>query len=98
MASWNAGLNLDKVFTELCHHKNVTCIWNILCYATVGECLSNNQSFTSSVTGLTISPKKNFCIIKLWMSNCNYKHNTLINDFELLNSHNCILKKHTPEY
>ena len=26
MASWNAGLNLDKVFTELCHHKNVTCI------------------------------------------------------------------------
>ena len=26
MSSWNAGLNLDKVFTELCHHKNVTCI------------------------------------------------------------------------
>ena len=26
MSSWNAGLNLDKVFTELCHHKNVTCL------------------------------------------------------------------------
>ena len=26
MSGWNVGLNLDKVFTELCHHKNVTCI------------------------------------------------------------------------
>ena len=26
MSGWNAGLNLDKVFTELCRHKNVICI------------------------------------------------------------------------
>ena len=26
MADWNNGLKLDEVFTELCHHKNVTCI------------------------------------------------------------------------
>jgi hypothetical protein len=89
----NGGCFSYKIF-----NKNVTCIWNILCYATVGECLSNSQSFSSSVTGLTISPKKNFCIIKLWMSNCSYKDNSLINDFEGLNSHNCIFKKHTPEY
>ena len=30
MSGWNDGLNLDKVFTELCHHKDVTCILLVL--------------------------------------------------------------------
>ncbi len=89
----NGGCFSYKIF-----NKNVTCIWNILCYAITGECLSSNKQFVSSITGLTISPKKNFCIIKIWMSDCTYRDHSMINDLEGLNSHNCIFKKHTPEY
>jgi hypothetical protein len=89
----NGGCFSYKIF-----NKNVVSIWNTLCYALVGECMSSNMDFVSSITGLTISPKKNFCIIKIWVSNCNNKDQTSLINFESLNTHNCIFKKHIPEY
>ena len=79
-------------------NKNVVSIWNLLCHALVGESMSVNKEFVASITGLTISPKKNFCIIKIWVSNCNYQDQTSLINFESLNTHNCIFKKHIPEY
>jgi len=29
-----------------------------------------NDYFNNNINGITISPKKNFCIIKIWISNC----------------------------
>ncbi len=89
----NGGCFSYKIF-----NKNVTNIWNILCYALVGESLSTNNNFVNSITGLTISPKKNFCIIKLWMSNCNNQDDSNIIDIDGLNSYSCIFKKHLPEF
>ena len=45
-------------------------------------------------------PKKNFCILKIWMSNCNYQNISVINikplnnDYYGLVKDNCIYKKH----
>tara|TARA_X000000368_G_scaffold90304_1_gene68950 strand:+ start:1329 stop:1856 length:528 start_codon:yes stop_codon:yes gene_type:complete len=89
----NGGCFSYKIF-----NKNVAEIWKLLCYAVTGESISNNQSFINSVVGITISPKKNFCIIKLWMSNCNNQDSSKIINLDCLNSYNCIFKKHTPEY
>ena len=74
-------------------------VWKQLCYLLVGNTISNQQSFVANVTGITISPKKNFCIIKIWMSTCANQNPAIIsNDVIGLTSHGCIFKKHTPEY
>ena len=43
-------------------NKNVPLVWKDLSYAMTGETLSNDSKFQEKVTGITISPKKSFCI------------------------------------
>jgi hypothetical protein len=57
------------------------------------------MNFVNCVTGITISPKKNFCIIKIWMSDCNNQNpNVVTADVKGLSPQGCLFKKHTPEY
>ena len=80
-------------------NKNVYDVWKELSYVLIGESISDNNEFISAITGITISPKKNFCIIKIWMSNCKHQNATMINaDIKFLSSQGCIFKKHVPEY
>ena len=96
--TWEDSLNRNGgCFSYKIFNKNVTNIWYQMTYAVIGETISTNTNFVSSVTGITISPKKNFCIIKLWMNNCNVNESS-ITDIEGLNSYSCIFKKHSPEY
>ena len=61
--------------------------------------VSKNVNFVNCVTGITISPKKNFCIIKIWMSDCNNQNPSIVTtDVKGLLPQGCIFKKHTPEY
>ena len=86
-------------FSYKISNKNVFEVWRDLTYVLIGESLSANVTFVSSVTGITISPKKNFCIIKIWMSTCANQNPAIIsNEVTGLTSHGCIFKKHTPEY
>jgi len=86
-------------FSYKISNKSVYNIWKELCYALVGDTISNKSSFVSCVSGITISPKKNFCIIKIWLSNC-LNQNPVIVSSELkgINHQGCLFKKHTPEY
>tara|TARA_Y100000996_G_scaffold392397_1_gene355129 strand:- start:126 stop:662 length:537 start_codon:yes stop_codon:yes gene_type:complete len=79
-------------------NRNVVDVWKQLSYAIVGETISMNNDFRNDVTGITISPKKNFCIIKIWMSGCNHQNTQHITPIKGLNSHGCIFKKHNPEF
>jgi hypothetical protein len=80
-------------------NKNVYDVWRDFTYVLVGNTISANDSFVASVNGITISPKKNFCIIKIWMSNCSFQNPDIItNQVKGLDSHGCLFKKHTPEY
>lgn len=80
-------------------NKNVHEVWKELCYVVVGGSVSQQSSFSSNVTGVTISPKKNFCIIKIWMSTCaNQNPSIVTEDVKGLASNGCLFKKHTPEY
>ena len=49
--------------------KNVYKSWKSIFYAMVGESTTDNKEVT--LNGITISPKKNFCIIKIWIKNHN---------------------------
>lgn len=80
-------------------NKTVYKVWKDLTYSLVGGTISKQNSFVNSVTGITISPKKNFCIIKIWMSNCNNQDPSVVTqDIKGLISQGCLFKKHTPEY
>lgn len=41
--------------------------WESICIKTLGETLLFEREKWDHVNGLSISPKKNFCIIKVWM-------------------------------
>lgn len=80
-------------------NKNVYKVWKELTYAVVGASVSKTASFVKGVTGITISPKKNFCIIKIWMTDCTHQNPAIVTtDIKGLSSQGCLFKKHTPEY
>ena len=86
-------------FSYKVSNKNVCEVWRELNYVLVGETISNTSSFVNCVTGITISPKKNFCIIKIWMSNCdNQNPANVTTEVKGLIPQGCIFKKHTPEF
>jgi len=74
-------------------------VWKDLTYVVVGGSVSKNVGFVNCVTGITISPKKKFCIIKIWMSDCNNQNPSVVtNDVVGLSTQGCIFKKHVPQY
>ena len=71
-------------------------IWKRLSYFLISENISDDLEFMSKVNGITISPKKHFCILKLWMKDCTYETNDKINCLisDEFTKVNCIFKKH----
>jgi len=86
-------------FSYKVYNKNVHKVWKDLTYVVVGSSVSKNTGFVNCVTGITISPKKNFCIIKIWMSDCSNQNPSVVTtDLKGLTPQGCLFKKHTPEY
>jgi hypothetical protein len=96
---WEDPKNRDGgCFSYKVPNKSVVRAWTDLTYRIIGGSISNNSQFVNSVTGITISPKKNFCIIKIWLSNCSHQNPTVVSPVKGLLSQGCLFKKHTPEY
>ena len=86
-------------FSYKVSNKNVFEVWRDLTYVLIGESISANSTFVNSVTGITISPKKNFCIVKIWMTNCDHQNPVIVtNEIRNLTPQGCLFKKHTPEF
>jgi len=86
-------------FSYKISNKSVYEVWRELSYVLVGETISSNPSFVDNVTGITISPKKNFCVIKIWLTNCEFQDpNIVTNDVKGISPQGCLFKKHNPEY
>ena len=81
-------------FSYKVSNKNVVVAWANLTYAIIGGSISNGNAFVNSVTGITISPKKNFCIIKIWMSNCDHQNPSHIIPIKGMSNDGCLFKKH----
>lgn len=79
-------------------NKTVANTWKYLAYALVGETLAIDPKHNAIVNGITISPKKNFCIIKIWMSTCNQQNPNIIKEVKDISAHGCLFKQHIPEY
>jgi hypothetical protein len=86
-------------FSYKVSNKNVFEVWRDLTYVLIGESISTNSVFVNSVTGITISPKKNFCIVKIWMTNCDHQNPVIVtSEVRNLTPQGCLFKKHTPEF
>jgi translation initiation factor 4E len=98
--TWEDPQNRDGgCFSYKVLNKSVYKVWKDLTYAVVGGSISNEKGFVNCVTGITISPKKNFCIIKIWMANCKNQDPSIVtSDVKGIVPQGCIFKKHIPEY
>jgi hypothetical protein len=86
-------------FSYKINNKAVAKVWKELSYAVVGDTISKQQSFANCVTGITISPKKSFCIVKIWMSDCSNQNPELVtNELKGIVAQGCLFKKHAPEF
>ena len=79
-------------------NKDVPDAWKQLSYSLVGETMSDNIKLLPHINGITISPKKNFCIIKVWLANCSFQDAAVIREVHGITSHGCLFKRHVPEY
>ena len=97
--TWEDSRNKDGgCFSFKVLNKNVPNVWKDLSYVLTGETISNDPKFQEKVTGITISPKKSFCILKIWMNGMNYQNPRVITNIEGLDIRGCLFKKHKPNY
>lgn len=79
-------------------NKQIYDVWKIIFTALCGETLFVDNEINKSVNGISISPKKNFCILKIWLNTCEYKDPNQIINIPNLQKQGCIFKKHEPEF
>ena len=96
---WEDPANRDGgTFSYKILNKDVPMAWKNLSYTVLGETASFNDKVRESINGITISPKKNFCIIKVWMNNCEFQDPSVIEEVPGLSAKGCMFKKQLPEY
>ena len=79
-------------------NKQVHSVWKSLFYAMCGETLCLDKKYNSFINGITISPKKNFCIIKIWLEGCSLQDPNILVSIPNLMKQGCLFKKHEPEF
>ncbi len=79
-------------------NKNVDEVWRALCLALCGETLCIDHKHSALMNGITVSPKKNFCIVKIWMADCSVQDPDVIITIPNLPKVGCLFKCHAPEF
>jgi translation initiation factor 4E len=59
-------------------NEHVSSVWHQLSYGVGGGFVSANPAFVDMITGITLSPKKGSCIVKIWMENSTFQNVNLI--------------------
>ena len=95
MPIWEDSNNIKGgCFSFKVNCKFIQSTWTNLAYALVSNIVTNNADLRKNINGITVSPKKAFCIIKIWMRNCDEQSINNFNPINGLNYHGCIFKKH----
>ena len=96
--TWEDKLNQEGgCFSYRISDKQVITTWKELSYALVGETLATDINVQTKINGITISPKKSFCVIKVWMRDCSIQNPMVISDIHALVSRGCLFKSHVPQ-
>ena len=73
-------------------------VWKKLFYMITGETICKDTSNSKHVNGITVSPKKNFCIVKIWLDVSTLQDPNIISNIPNLQQQGCLFKKHEPEF
>lgn len=93
--SWEDKKNMNNgAFSFKVSNVHAVQVWKQLFYATVGETLTTSDATMKHVNGITISPKKNFCIMKVWMDTTSIQDPNVIKPIANLTKQGCMFKSH----
>ena len=81
-------------FSYKISNKFVADVFKLLAYHVCGTTLVGTQEFNKDITGITISPKKQFCVIKVWMRSCRFQNPAVIANIANMPQQGCLFKKH----
>jgi hypothetical protein len=96
---WEDPKNRDGgCFSYRVPNNDVGTAWKKLMCAMAGSSLTTATKFESHINGITISPKKRFSVIKIWLDTCKFQDPDMIRDMPCLPKDGCLFKKHAPEY
>ena len=96
---WEDPKNLKGgCFSFKVTNKNIKNVWKSISYMLTGNSLSKNKELVKTINGVTISPKKSFCILKIWMETITFQTVTELNNVPELSFTGCIFKKHKPDF
>ena len=96
---WEDKQNRDGgCFSFKVSNKLVYNVWKQLFYSLCGETLCKDALHSKNVNGITISPKKSFCIIKVWLKDCSIQDPNILIDIPNLSKQGCLFKKQAPEF
>lgn len=79
-------------------NKDVEKVWKQVFFSLIGNSLTLENKHIDFINGITLSPKKKFCILKIWMKDCSYTDSNIFNKIHNLRCDSCIFKKHCPEH
>jgi hypothetical protein len=71
-------------------------VWFKLCMYMIGETICQNEDHAMTINGVSISPKKNFCIVKIWNNDPSISDVSVISkSMDFLNFSEALYTKHT---
>lgn len=86
-------------FSYRVSHKYAYDVWKKMTYMLVGGTISTNKKMVDNINGITISLKKNFCVIKIWMkTNLLQNPEDIMSGIDGINSRGVMFKSHTCAY
>ena len=78
-------------------NKQIEPLWRKLLFLLIGGTITKDKEVNDHITGISLSPKKSFCILKIWMKTCKYVNAGVFIDIEGLDKKTCLFKPHGKE-
>ena len=75
-------------------NKDIHQVWKDIFYNLISFNLIKKIELNDKINGITLSPKKKFCILKVWMSDCELEDPNIFISIQNLSLDGCIFKKH----
>jgi hypothetical protein len=84
-------------FSYRVSHKILYNVWKNISYSMMGNMLISDD-YSDIITGVSVSPKKQFSVLKVWTRNKEHTDPSMLRNIHGLSSTSCLFKSHVPEY
>ncbi len=81
-------------FSYKVYNKTVVNVWKDFVYLFCGGTLMKNNEDMACVNGITISPKKNFCILKIWLETLKIQNPDAVSSIENVSNTGVLFTPH----